>query len=742
LAQPSSSRSARVAAAFHQALAFANAGLAAEAEAVLRDVLAGDPYHFDALHLLAIMRHQQGDNTEAVRLVDLALKRNRKTLAGSPPYSEALYNRGTFLLAAERLEEALMSLEQSLALRPGHVDGLLNRCAVLQRLGRPDEALASAERALVAAPGLPAALYNRATVLQALDRPEEALRDFDRVLAANPDHVDAHLNRGLVLGVLHRHAESLASYERAIALKPGYAEAHYNRGNALMNQHRWQDAIASFDTAIALKPDYAEAWHNRGPILIELGAYAEALASYERAAELGLVQKYLEGVRLHVRMHVCDWTDFDRRCADLLAAVRAGALAAKPFELVALPCTPADQFICAARFAAEEFPPSPTPLWRGERYTHKRIRVAYLSADFHDHATAHLMAGLFERHDHARFETVAISFGRNRDGPVRQRLMRAFDRFIDVAEKSNQEIAALVRELEIDIAVDLKGYTGESRTGIFALRPAPIQVNYLGYPGTMGVSYIDYLVADPFLIPPDQQNAYSEKIVYLPDTYQANDRSRPIAAATPSRAEVGLPARGFVFCSFNSNYKITPDLFDVWMRLLNGVDGSVLWLLQGSVTAAENLRREAAMRGIAPDRLVFAPRMRLEDHLARHRLADLFVDTYYCNAHTTASDALFAGLPVLTCASPTFAGRVAGSLLRAVGLPELITHSLAEYEALALSLARDPARLAAIRQNLARNRDTAPLFDAARLARHIEAAYLGMWERHRNGAPPESFSVG
>jgi predicted O-linked N-acetylglucosamine transferase (SPINDLY family) len=742
LAQPSSSRSARIGAAFHQALAFANAGLAAEAEAVLRDALKSEPHHFDALHLLAILRHQQGDNADAVRLVDLALKRNRKTLAGTPPYADAFYNRGTFLLAAEQLDEALASLEQSLALRPDHVDTLLNRCAVLQRLGQLDEALASVERALVAAPGLPQALYNRATLLQALDRPEEALCDFDHVLAAIPDHVDAHLNRGLVLTILHRNEEALASYERAIALRPDYAEAHYNRGNALMNLHRWHEAIAGFDDAIALRPDYAEAWHNRGPILIELGAYGDALASYERAAELGLAQKYLEGVRMHVRMHVCDWSDFDQRCARLLASVRAGELAAKPFELVALPCTPTDQFICATRFAAEEFPPSPAPLWRGERYTHDRIRVAYLSADFHEHATAHLMAGLFESHDRSRFETIALSFGRNREGATRQRLMQAFDRFIDVSDRSDREIAALVREMEIDIAVDLKGFTGESRTGIFALRPAPIQVSYLGYPATMGAPYIDYLIADPFLIPADQQSAYSEKIVYLPDTYQANDRTRPIAAATPSRAEAGLPEQGFVFCSFNSNYKITPDLFDVWMRLLRNVEGSVLWLLQGNLAVPENLRREAAARGIAPDRLVFAPRMKLEEHLARHRLADLFIDTYHCNAHTTASDALWAGLPVLTCASPIFAGRVAGSLLRAIGLPELITHSLGDYETLALELARDPARLTAIRQRLAQNRDTFPLFDAAHLARHIEAAYRGMWERQQRGAAPESFSVG
>jgi predicted O-linked N-acetylglucosamine transferase (SPINDLY family) len=398
--------------------------------------------------------------------------------------------------------------------------------------------------------------------------------------------------------------------------------------------------------------------------------------------------------------------------------------------------------MCAERYIADRHPPAPVPLWRGERYRHDRIRVAYLSADFHDHATAHLAAGLFEHHDRARFETFAVSFGPDDRSAMRQRLERAFGRFIDVRGKTDQAIAELVRRHEIDIAVDLKGVTLGARPGVLARRPAPLQVNYLGYPGTMGAPYIDYLIADAFVVPPDGEGAYSEKVVRLPDCYQINDATRPVAQAPPSRAQAGLPPDAFVFCCFNNNYKITPDLFDVWMRLLRAVEGSVLWLLEGNAHAPGNLRREAQARGVAADRLVFAPRLAdLDAHLARHRLADLFLDTHYCNAHTTASDALWAGLPLLTCAGATFASRVAGSLLHAVGLPELVTHSLADYEALALTLARDEILLADVRDRLARNRLTVPLFDTARTTRAIEQAFTAMWERHKGNEPPKGFTV-
>jgi predicted O-linked N-acetylglucosamine transferase (SPINDLY family) len=351
------------------------------------------------------------------------------------------------------------------------------------------------------------------------------------------------------------------------------------------------------------------------------------------------------------------------------------------------------------------------------------------------------MAELFERHDRNKFEILGISSGPDRRSEMRSRLIAAFDRFVDVRRLSDADVARLLREAEADIAVDLKGFTQNCRPSILAHRPAPIQVNYLGYPGTMGAEYIDYIVADEFVIPRDHQIHYSEKVVYLPDCYQVNDRKRKIAERPPARAEVGLPEHGFVFCCFNNNFKMTPRIFDIWMRLLQRVDQSVLWLLQGSTAAESNLRREAQVRGINPSRLIFAPRMKLQQHLARHRLADLFLDTLPYNAHTTASDALWTGLPVVTCAGTTFAGRVAGSLLQAVGLPELVTNALEDYEALALRLATQQGLLQEIKGKLAKNRLTTPLFDTGRFCGHIEAAYTAMWDIHQRGEPPKAFMV-
>jgi protein O-GlcNAc transferase len=437
---------------------------------------------------------------------------------------------------------------------------------------------------------------------------------------------------------------------------------------------------------------------------------------------------------------VCDWRQSERLTRDLVEGVRAGKPVVTPLNFLAIADSPADQRACAAVYARDQYPAT-APLWGGERYRHDRIRVAYLSADFRDHPVAWLIAELIERHDRAAFEVHGISFGPDSPGPMRKRLEAVFDHFIDVRAKRDNEVAASLREAEIDIVVDLMGYTQHSRPGIMARRPAPVQVNYLGCPATMGVDFIDYILADRFVIPESQQAHYSEKVVYLPDTFQSNDTQRKIAERAPTRAEVGLPERGFVFCCFNNNYKITPEFFGAWMRVLKRVEGSVLWLLARDAVTAENLRREAQARDMAPERLVFAPRVRQELYLARYRAADLFLDTLPFNAGTTASDALWAGLPVLTCAGNAFAGRMAGSLLNAIGLPELITHTLPDYEALAVKLATEPQLLRGLKERLAANRLTAPLFDIERFRRHVEAAYRTMWETTQRGEPPRSFSV-
>jgi predicted O-linked N-acetylglucosamine transferase (SPINDLY family) len=435
-------------------------------------------------------------------------------------------------------------------------------------------------------------------------------------------------------------------------------------------------------------------------------------------------------------MSICDWRRFSEDIAAIAQGLHEGKRIVNPFINVQLSQSMADQLQCARIWTAHEAPVSPTPLWRGERYSHGKIRIAYVSADFHAHATSALMAGVFEQHDRSRFETVAISFGPDDRSAMRARVMGAFDRFIDVQTKSDGEIAQTLRQMEIDIAVDLKGYTKQNRSRIFAHRAAPIQVNYLGYPGTMGAPYIDYIIADRIVVPDEHRAYFDERVVYLPDTYQCNDSKRPLMSAALSRKAAGLPDHAFVYCCFNNNYKIVPAIFSVWMRLLRGVEGSVLWLLEDTPEALANLRREAEAAGVSGTRIVAAQRTSGEEHLARHCLADLFLDTQPYGAHTTASDALWMGLPVLTVLGPTFASRVAASLLHAAGAPELIAPSLHDYEQAALRFAREPQALAALKAKLVHNRGESTLFDTTRFTRNLESAYAAMWQRHQQGAAP------
>jgi len=600
-----------------------------------------------------------------------------------------------------------LSFDRAIALRPDHAGAFNNRGSALVELQRPQDALASYNRAIALNPSDPEFFHNRANVLRDLDRPREALANYDHAIALNPRHADSYNNRGLVLSELRRLDEALASYDRAVALKP----------------------------------DYAVGFANRAAVLRVLNRSDDALASYEKAFELNPTLKYLEGARLHAKLQICDWSNYADDCAHLVSNVASGNPASVPFEFIAAVSSPTEALTCAKLFACDRYPASSTPLWNGEIYAHDRIRIAYLSADFHNHATACLMAGLFECHDRFRFETIAMSFGLEKDDPMRQRLKSSFDRYLDVSTLSEKAIAQKVRSLDVDIVVDLKGFTKNARTGIFAYRPAPIQVNYLGYPGTMGVDYIDYIIADKVVLPFDQKAFYREKIVHLPDCYQVNDSKRRIAAGTSTRAQAGLPESGFVFCCFNNGFKITPALFGIWMRLLKSVEGSVLWLLEDNRAARTNLCREAAAQGVDPARIVFAARIGTDDHLARHRLADLFLDTLPYGAHTTASDALWAGLPLLTCLGTTFPGRVGASLLQALGLPELIAESLADYERLALAFARDAPALAALKAKLARNRESEPLFDTKRFTHALEAAFAHMHDRHKNGLPPMHFAV-
>jgi len=720
--------------ALGRAMSAYNAGKLVEAEQLCRQIINAKRDLFDALHLLAVVQSRLGKK-------DTALASYDRALAVRPDSAEALFNRGWTLHELKRFAEALASYDRALEVRPDSAEVLSNRGVTLYTLKRFVDALASYDRALALQPDYAEALCNRGLALHELKRFEEALASYDRALTVRPDSAEALSNRGNTLQELKRFEEALASYDRALTLRPDYAAALSNRGNTLKELKRFEEALASYDRALAVRPDSAEAHSNRGVTLYTLKRFEEALASYDRALAMKPDDAHaLSGIADCVNK-LCNW----RRTTDVADKVIAQILEKKsiiyPFTLLGYSGDPSLQLQCARNYVADRVPTLSPTLWAGPIWRNNKVRVAYLSADFHQHATAYLMAELFELHDRSRFEIIGVSYGIDDKSEMRKRLVAAFDQFHDVLRKSDEEVAKLLHDLRIDIAIDLKGYTQDFRFGILAYRPAPIQASYLGFPGTIGAEFIDYIIADKTVAPFEHQVFYTEKIVHLPDCYQVNDTKRRIAERTPTRQETGLPDNGFVFCCFNNNWKITPDIFRVWMRLLHVVEGSVLWLLGDNKSAERNLRMEAQACGIDPARLVFASRLPLEGHLARHRVADLFLDTLPVNAHTTASDALWAGLPVVTRLGESFAGRVAASLLNAVGLSELVTHSIEDYAALALRLAKDPSLLAGYRNQLAKNRLTHPLFDTDRFRRHIEASYLQMWEIWQRGEQPRSFAV-
>jgi predicted O-linked N-acetylglucosamine transferase (SPINDLY family) len=720
--------------AIQSAVAAFQRGNWAESERICRSVLSVRSDAFDALHLLGIVAAQTNRLDEAAALL-------ARAVAVNPGHADAQNNCGNVLRALGRRAEALASYERAIALRNDNAAAYNNRGTVLQDLGRLDEAVASYDRALALRPGHAGAWSNRGRALQDLGRHAEALASYERALSLEPRNAEAWNGRGTLLYELARRSDAIASFDRALALNPDFGEAWNNRAAALRDLGRREEALASCDRAIALKPGSVGAHANRGNVLRDLRRHAEALDSYARVLQLDPKFPFLFGDWLRTKMQLCDWDGIDGEFVRLAACVERGEPAAPPFTTLIAPCSAALQRVAAETWVRERHPPHTSLPPLAGRARGERIRIGYFSADFHAHATSILAAELFERHDRSRFEVTAFSFGLDTGDAMRRRVAAAFDAFVDVSGRTDADVAQLARERGIDIAVDLKGYSHGGRPGIFALRAAPVQVNYLGYPGTMGAPYIDYLVADATLIPEPQRPHYAEKIAYLPHSYQPNDTWRAISERTPARAELGLPAAGFVFCCFNNSYKILPDMFDCWMRVLRRVDGSVLWLLRDNEWAERNLRAEATRRGIDASRLVFADRIAPAEHLARHRCADLFLDTLPCNAHTTASDALWAGLPVLTVLGDTFAGRVAASLQGAVGLPELIVTTIGDYEALAVGLATDPGRLQAVVARLTSGRVSAPLFDAARYTRHLEAAYAAMYERHRSGLPPEHIHV-
>ena len=787
---------------YQNAINLLQSGKFGDAEKLFKKLLKQQPGHVGALNLLTVVLMKMERYGEAEGFIRTAVKINQSSdvsfynygiilkqlgrsqeaiqqftvaLGLNPTVCESWNNRGTAFNDLKQYHAAISDFDRAITLNNGYVDAYVNKAKSLSELKRYTEALAAYDKALALKPDLENVWLGRGNVFRELKRHGEALAAYDKALALKPDLENAWLGRGNILCELKSYDQAFAAFAKALALKPDLENVWLGRGNVFFELKRYDEAFAAYDKALALKPDLENAWLGRGNVLCELKRYDEAFAAYDRAlalkpglenAWLGLgnvldnLKRYdeafaaydkalalkpdlvgVEGARLQAKMHLCDWNNFDAECMDLISTVRNGYTNTEPFPFLAVPSSSDDQLQCASLWIANRYPPHDTPIWQSHRYDHDRIRIAYLSADFHQHATSYLIAGLFEHHDKSCFETTAISLTPDDNSSVRRRLQASFERFIDAETLSDDQIANLAKTLEIDILVDLNGLTKDSRTNVFARRPSPIQVNYLGYPGTMGAKYMDYIIADQIVIPKNHYEFYSEKIVFLPNSYQVNDSKRFISERIVARNDLGLPPTGFVFCCFNNNYKIVPLIFDCWMRILKQVEGSVLWLLEDNAMAANNLRKEATARGVNAERLIFAKRMPLSDHLARHRLADLFLDTLPYNAHTTASDALWAELPVLTCPGETFAGRVAASLLQSIDLPELIAPTLKSYEQLAIDLAVRPEILATIKRKLAQNRLTTPLFDTKLFTKHLEAAYTAMYERHQAGLAPDHIVV-
>jgi protein O-GlcNAc transferase len=684
--------------ALRNAVTCHQAGRLADAERIYEAILRARPDHFDSMHLLGVVQLQRRRFAEARRLIEAALAINDR----SP---DAYAHHGNVLGALGRNDEAVTSYDRALALKPDHVNALANRGLALSRLGRYAEALASCDRALAIAPNLAEAHNNRAIALNHLGEHDQALQSCDRALALNPHFAEALGNCAVILNALGRSEEALASCDKAIAINPAYAEAHFNRAASLQYLNRHDEALSSFNRSLALNPQLAEAHGS----------------------------EFVRGRVLYARMRCCDWRHYREDSSRLIADVRAGKTSAVPFGFLALASSAQDQLQCAQIWVRENFPPGSTAPWTGplSPRSGERLKVAFVTANFRDHPTLHLSLEFWEKIDRSRLEMFAYSLRADDDNPFQRRARAAFEHYADVSQESVAGIAQRIRADRIAILVDRNGYTLNAREGIFPLRPAPLQVNCIGFPGTLGAEWYDYIFTDRFSLPEPLQRFYTERPLYMPHMAFPSDTTRLPPGPPPSRAACGLPEEGFVFCCFNNTYKILPEVFALWMRLLAAVPQSVLWLLETSAEAKANLCREAAAAGIDGQRLIFAPRVAVGVHVARNATADLFLDTYPYGAHTTANDALLAGLPLVTCVGETLVSRIAGSQLQAIGLPELITTSFADYEALARKLATEPGLLKSYRERLAANRRTAPLFDMARYARDFEDAMLRIWAEYQ-----------
>ncbi|MDA9287481.1 tetratricopeptide repeat protein [Amylibacter sp.] len=670
----------------------------------------------------AVDAHKSGQLQEAHRLYATILKIQ-------PKHPDANHNTGLLNVGFGKIELALPFFKTALEANPSNVQFWYSHIVVLIKLERLIDAKVLLNQAK--GKGIKGADFNQL---------EQRLNDAIKTLPNGPDYVSAHYNMGIALQKQNKLEEAIEAYNKALAIKPDYAEAHYNMGIALQKQNKLEEAIEACNKALAIKPDYAAAYNNIGFALNDQNKLEEAIEAYNKALDIKPDYESARAVNLHQHAHICNWDNIAKD-VKLIPELGTSDKHVSPFALLPLEDAPDRHLIRSKIYAKAKYPEKALSSIGRPSKKPKRIRIGYFSTDFKEHPVAYLISKVLEQHNRDEFEVFGYSVHGSSSCTMRQRLEKSFDNFTDVQSMSDRDITLKARQDKIDIAVDLNGYTKNTRTGIFAYRAAPIQINYLGYPGTLGADFMDYIVADRFLIPSQNQKHFNEEPLYLPNTYMPTDNSREMSKKKITRSDMGLPDDAFVFCCFNNNYKISPNEFDIWMRLLTKVENSVLWLRQSNQFSNINMKNEAQKRKVDPSRLVFADKVPMDEHLARQRFADLFLDTFAFNAHTTASEALWAGLPVVTKVGLGFAARVAGSLLNAVGLPELVTETEQDYEELILELATNPTKLSEIKDKLATNRLTQPLFDTDLYTKHLENGYQQAYQNYFDGNLPQTIIV-
>jgi predicted O-linked N-acetylglucosamine transferase (SPINDLY family) len=672
---------------------------------------------------------QKGIRFHQQSRIDEAISWYQKSLDFHPNHPATMNNMGCALLSRGETAQAVACYQKALAIQADYPDALSNLGHALTLQGRLNEAVINLQKALAIKPDFADALKNLGLALTEQGVLDKAVAILEKAIAIKPDGT-AFYNLGIALSEQGKLERAVHCYQRAIALKPDHAEAFGNLGNTLTKQGRLDTAVQCYRKATTLKPDYADGFYNLGIALSEQGNLPAALASHQQAVRLMPDNASYLAKAVHLQLQLNDWHELATNQQRMLTLFQEGKGRISPFILLSMPISAVLLRQYAEHYVQNKIKTT-TDLSASGHYDPKpdRLKIGYLSCDFQNHATAYLLTELLELHDHDHFEIMIYSYGGNDDREMRRRIMAASDHFIDISLLDHQAAAKKIHGDGVHILIDLKGFTKGGRTEIVAYHPAPIQVNWLGFPGTMGAPFMDYIFTDAFVTPPGCEDHFNEQVIRLADCYQPNDRQRPISTRRATRKEYDLPQRGFVFASFNNTYKITPDIFNIWMTLLRKKPESILWLLESNRWAVGNLRRAAEARGVDGSRLIFAPKKPLAEHLARYRLADLVLDTYPVTSHTTASDALWAGCPLLTCVGETFVSRVAGSLLANTGMAELITHSLAEYAESAWQLAQDPPRLAALRAKLQNNRLTTPLFDSPRFSKNLESTYLALWKR-------------